>query len=106
MTDRELLEFTAKVAGYDQLTEWCEQITDYDSPHYMQWALHEKGPGGQCKSWNPLLDDGDAFRLLASSPYLDSKWWVTEAWQHSDTEEGRRAYLRRRIVTAIAEFKK
>ncbi|QDX22559.1 hypothetical protein FP568_15720 [Pandoraea pnomenusa] len=63
MTDRELLELAAKAAGLTSLTEWSEKIRDHDSPHYGMPALHEAGIGGQCFSWNPLLDDGDALRL-------------------------------------------
>lgn len=63
MDDKQLLELAAKAAGLTSLTEWSEKIRDYDSPHYGMPALHESGCGGECLSWNPLLDDGDAFRL-------------------------------------------
>lgn len=62
-TDKELLQLAAKAAGYDYLTEWSEKITDYDSEHYNRSALHASGEGGQCQSFNPLDNDGDAFRL-------------------------------------------
>lgn len=91
MTDRELLELAAKALG-------IEVWTDVDGNLYtcMQDLLETP--------WNPLDDDCDAFRLLAASPYLDTQFWVTEAWQASNTEEGRRAHLRRRIVTAVASL--
>lgn len=63
MTDRELLEFAARAAGYGYLTVWREKITDYDSAHYGESALCVAGPGGECGSFNPLTDDGDALRL-------------------------------------------
>ncbi|WP_277810681.1 hypothetical protein [Chromohalobacter canadensis] len=63
MTDRELLERAAKVAGLSHLTEWSENIRDHDSPHCGTSALHAAGVGGECRSWNPLEDDGDALRL-------------------------------------------
>ena len=66
MKDRELLELAAKAAGLFEYTEWSDQITDYDSPHYMSWALHKPGAGGECSSWNPLTDDGDALRLATA----------------------------------------
>lgn len=61
--DRELLELAAKAAGRSDLTEWAGCITDHDSTHYAGPALHAPGIGGQCQSWNPLTDDGDALRL-------------------------------------------
>lgn len=49
MTDRELLDLAAKVAGYDYITE-----TEGD---VFAWK------GRDCIEWNPLTDDGDALRL-------------------------------------------
>lgn len=48
MTDRELLEMAAKAAD-----EW--PLSWRDSPGYMDGIL---------RRWNPLEDDGDAFRLM------------------------------------------
>jgi hypothetical protein len=48
MTDRELLERAAKAAGIDV-------ICGHD-----ELGLY---PGGMVGPWNPLTDDGDAFRL-------------------------------------------
>jgi hypothetical protein len=64
MTDRELIERAARAAGYADLTEWSDKITDHDSPHYGMPALHPSGFGQQTASWNPLEDDADAFRLM------------------------------------------
>ena len=51
MTDRELLELAAKAA----------------SVRILHWnageAYHEKGGWPFPQKWNPLTDDGDAFRL-------------------------------------------
>jgi len=66
MTDRELLEGAARAAGYADLTEWSDKITDHDSPHYGMPALHPSGFGQHAASWNPLIDDGDAFRLMVA----------------------------------------
>lgn len=64
MTYRELLELAAKAAGvWSEYPDYSECITDFDSPHYGEPALHRRGIGVQCFSWNPLTDDGDAFRL-------------------------------------------
>jgi hypothetical protein len=53
-TDRELLELAAKAVGLKPL--------GYENGrHAMQ--LGSKRPLGFPSRWNPLLDDGDAFRL-------------------------------------------
>jgi hypothetical protein len=59
MTDRELLEYAAKAAGYEY-TRWSENIIDYDSRHYGEPALYGSH---EYDSWNPLNDDGDALML-------------------------------------------
>ena len=48
MTDRKLLELAAKAAGYVLTPNWSHS----DDPFCI---------GGE--PWNPLTDDGDAFRL-------------------------------------------
>ena len=70
MNDRELLELAAKAAGMSHLTEWSDFISDYDSAHYGGAAMHASGIGGECKSWNPLTDDGDALRLAVKLDML------------------------------------
>lgn len=53
-TDRELLEWAAKAAGI----EWASALPNP--------ASIERFPSGalmSIKPWNPLVDDGDAFRL-------------------------------------------
>lgn len=88
-SDRELLELAAKAMG----------LVQYDWDDITECPMVE-GIG----HWNPLEDDGQAFRLMAECPYLDTKWFVVEAWQAADTKEGRLAYLRRRIVEAVVSF--
>lgn len=73
MKDKELLELAAFAAKFDKLTRYSEAIQDYDSPHCGYPALHEDGPGGECCSWNPLTDDGDALRL-AVKLHLDLRF--------------------------------
>jgi len=51
MTDRELLEMAAKAAGAEF------EVSDEDGVY-----LHQP-IGGVAGFWNPLTDDGDAFRL-------------------------------------------
>jgi len=60
MTDRELLEMAAKVAGY--------QIDGPASKYMVQGYTFESllriNESGGHSVWNPLNDDGDAFRLM------------------------------------------
>ena len=54
MTDRELLQLAAKAAGIPlQLSLGSTE---------RNWAFFVAN-GGPCAPWNPLTDDGDAFRL-------------------------------------------
>lgn len=108
MTDRELLELAAKAAGYDYRPENGVIVVD-----------------GIPGNWNPLDDDGDAFRLMVGigmnvgTPRRDSEdddvfiewvpptkgsvegFWVEEPigadWRH-DT--------RRAIVRCAAELQR
>ena len=52
MTDRELLELAAKAAGIT--LEWDGNPEEWMPMYYEGKTYH---------SWNPLDDDGDAFRL-------------------------------------------
>lgn len=55
-TDRELLELAAEAANYDYE---CVSHTDH-TEHDQHQVRSEKG---NLIDWNPLIDDGDAFRL-------------------------------------------
>ena len=57
MTDRELLELAAKGAGYD--FKW-ESVFGSFSEEVDPTVFDEEGFG---QFWNPIDDDGDAFRL-------------------------------------------
>ncbi len=57
MTNKELLELAAKAAGY-KLGTWNDHFQGYNDPAF-DW---------EC--WNPLTDNGDAFRL-AVKLYMD-----------------------------------
>lgn len=54
MTDRELLELAAKAAGMSPAS--------FDGKN-VGWYDPQRGTTG---SWNPLADDGDAFRLMVA----------------------------------------
>lgn len=61
MTDRELLELSAKAAGID--AQWLDQDeADYESEHEGLWLKGARGPDNS-RYWNPLTNDGDALRL-------------------------------------------
>lgn len=75
MTDKELLEMAAKAAGI----EWAPATTERGielEPLFGLWLLlHDEPYEGQRRRWNPLTDDGDAFRLavklnLEVKPYF------------------------------------
>ena len=57
MSDRELLELAAKVAGYGEVwTLDSDPDTFYIGPRYT-------GGAPKYRVWNPLVYDGDALRL-------------------------------------------
>lgn len=93
MSDRELLEYAAKAAGY--IPESLK-----GNPDYLEGFL---------SNWNPLTDDGDALRL-AVKLRLDVEWIDPEtvfvsSFQHVANNEPYAA-TRRAIVKAAAEIGK
>lgn len=120
MTDRELLELAAKAAGIE-LHHWWAAGNAY--------MFCEHG-GDPCGSWNPLTDDGDAFRLavnrrftikdfaphdnpeFAQIPPDAALWGMVEIWREDDNDPlhvewykagaDREAVTRRAIVRAAA----
>lgn len=107
MTDRELLEFAAKAAGYIQTktndANWfyvCVYPGFNDSGDDREWEL-----------WNPLDDDGDALRLavkLRISPTLRALGCDASDTQKAMAYERYRddpyAATRRAITRAAAEI--
>jgi hypothetical protein len=57
LTDRELLELAAKAAGYGEVWYLDGSETPYVGPKY------EIGNPVKYRTFQPLADDGDAFRL-------------------------------------------
>ena len=98
MTDRELLECAAKAAGI--VLHWHE-------PTKSAWV---DGP----QTWNPLTDDGDAFRLavtleLSIIPDRTSKSMkvfsgTAPIWAEESRKDDPLAATRRAIVLAAAEI--
>lgn len=58
MTDRELLELAAEAAGFSG--EWGE-FPGMEMRYGMNCGIFDSARGDY---WNPLQDDGDAFRLM------------------------------------------
>ena len=94
MTDRELLELAAKAAGYE--------LAD-TKPDYPLWV---EGVG----LWNPLTDDGNAFRLAVrlgmivreGQAQCGDVWCIEPPSPNSDPF----AETRRAVVRAAAEMAK
>ena len=99
MTDQELLGLAAKAAGY--VVRWYDDSLAYGPTYGIE--VEPGNPSG-FEPWNPLEDDGDALRLALSRPGLDLTWVITEAWQASDDEAGRAAYVRRAITETLARI--
>jgi hypothetical protein len=80
MTDREMLENAAKAAGINVPTK-----EDYPYAYIDQHGIHRDiscgGDGSRMSHWNPLTDDGDAFRL-AVKLRLDIEFDAESAYPH------------------------
>lgn len=59
ITDRELLELSAKAAGFQIVLG----RNDSDAQVLNQNAFYLRNAKGVRSEWNPLTNDGDAFRL-------------------------------------------
>ena len=108
--DRELLELAAKGAGYD--FKW-ESVFGSFSEEVEPTVFDEEGFG---QFWNPIDDDGDAFRLAvklrmhvepwgsgaAAVVFIRSRATVAEPHYGDDPERA----TRRVIVRAAAEIGK
>ena len=103
--DKELLELAAKAAGYT-----------FDSTEPFEIAVEHKG-GTDWYEWNPLTDDGDAFRLavkLGLTVCVSFKYGLTwadkddkgHALAKSNHDGDKFAATRRAIVLAAAEIGK
>jgi hypothetical protein len=97
MTDRELLEAAAKAAGMPHT------YNDFWRGFYIR---NPNGSWVPNHHWNPLTDDGDAFRLMVSlrmNVHLDSNMvdvdpdgvsWFSEAYGDDPYAATRRAIVR------------
>lgn len=108
MTDRELLELAAKAIGFES-----------DGESYGQEVWFDKNRGRIHGHWNPLEDDGDAFKLAVRLSFCIYQWpyrcQVTisrhddehDLWTncHLDDKD-QESRVRRAIVCAAAEIGK
>lgn len=105
MTDRELLEWAAKAAGFDTIIEMYG-LNDIGEP-----LLDANDPP---TVWNPLTDDGDAFRLAVKLK-LETEFGsnfvnVGNSYSHDQWHSAREsgddlfAATRRAIVRAASEI--
>lgn len=62
MTDRELIALAAKAAGATHYGG-CDDCSPPGLKFHADLVLHYEGAGQFGYVWNPLTDDGDAFRL-------------------------------------------
>ena len=124
MTDRELLELAAKAAGIS----WKPAETDAGKMCELKFGLWlnivQEPTESTRRRFNPLNDDGDAFRLAVDlrmlvdiryrSPgairYNSVTYWVDpllgQVIEFGDMETCLRAATRRAIVRAAAELAK
>jgi hypothetical protein len=116
MTDRELLELAAKAAGikYDpKLSEPHENGT-----WWGLWLKYDREPHEfDRRNWNPLTDDGDAFRMMTDlrmAVQVRREFTIASArgphgirpevmWNNAD---GKAEAARRAIVMCAAEIGK
>jgi len=75
MTDRELLEFAAKAAGY------LETASIQNGYGFIALAVMDEYGDWTGKEWNPLTDDGDALRLVVKLQ-IDIEWRDGEVWAY------------------------
>ena len=103
--DRELLELAALAARYWEVDGWS-----IETHKGMRWVDEERF---FVRYWNPLLDDGDAFRLAVQlNISMDLCLWVQTAFYDvgafvaEDWSNGGDAFAatRRAIVRAAAEI--
>jgi len=117
MTDRELLELAAKAAGieYDKAASFPPDGKTYS--FFGLWLVIEGEPNERTRRrWNPLTDDGDAFRLAVKlrfricTPTTDSDCALVtlgdvRAYSEDEYTDPYTA-TRRAIVRAAAELAK
>lgn len=102
-SDRELLELAAKAAGIKVPTK-----KDYPYAYINERGIHRDiscgGDGSRMSHWNPLTDDGDAFRLAVKLHLPVEAVIAFVAQREMEWEKDPYAATRRAIVRAAAEI--
>jgi hypothetical protein len=109
MTDRELLELAAKASGVD--ASWHSDDADYLAKHEGMWLNGNRSPDNSAH-WNPLTNDGDAFRLAVNMRFeIDVYYGEVASGEEGERRQtligddaDRCAATRRAIVRAAAEI--
>ena len=110
MSDRELLEMAAKAAGVEFEWKHCRFYTGPSDMYGVRELVDELTPFLSCGLfWNPLRDDGDAFRLSSKLElnvcFHGEGAEISNTCIFTDVEEGDRLRASRRaIVLAAAEI--
>ena len=92
-TDRELLMFAAKAAGFEYRRDINGEVLEYFGGG-LSFAEHGD-------KWNPLTDDGDALRLAVKLGIDVSRAQLDYYDKHSNNQY---TATRRAIVRAAAEI--
>jgi len=101
MNDRKLLEAAAKAAGIE-IRCFVDWVTDYDSPHYSISAIQR---AGTWETWNPLVDDGDAFRLAVQFNLFDENPdFQYTMYEEMNNQSDNLYSTRRAIVRAVVSI--
>jgi hypothetical protein len=101
---RELLEKAAKAAGM-KLTD--NGVRDVGEWEYIfggdtSWGLFRNNANGTQRKWNPLTDDGDAFRLAVKLGILNLDDALVNSDHSIDFQDDPYAATRLAIVRAAA----
>jgi len=104
MTDSELIQNAAKAIGLIATPIFTENFEGQE-----WWAYEEGKPTQTLRPWNPLVDDGDALRLLVElGDYVQEGSWPYmwgEAQEQAKENDGQIDWckvVRRTIVKAAA----
>jgi len=103
-SDHELLQYAAKAAGYKQYySHWLgrDSFVTYEEEVYSE-IKKRRVVAEKTMDWNPLTDDGDAFRLAVKCLPFYTLRYSREDWEKCG-EDGYAA-TRRAIVRAAAEI--
>lgn len=97
MTDKELLEFSAKASGIEGKYEcWAGQG--------FKEGVRQVLNGAKCQRlWNPITDDGDALRLAVKLRQLGDVA-MNEEFIRASCQDDQLSWTRRAIVCAAAEI--